>query len=226
MPQALQLAIKVLTKTCDATALTPDKFDLATLTKVCPERRRSPGRHAQSAPACRPVLRLLRLPPPSPLPPSHPRFLPWTLPSPPNRVPAWACVAGGRRVDRLPRVHRIGGAGSPGSGEGGGRLRRCVVTLTSMPPWPSRHGGWGWGDGGRLRSPRLRAANPVDVSLDVSPPSREADGGLTPNGPRGCTCALTSGLRRGRTPCLLASAVWYRLRLGRALAWALARLAR
>ena len=29
---ALQLAIKVLTKTCDATTLTPDKFDLATLT--------------------------------------------------------------------------------------------------------------------------------------------------------------------------------------------------
>ena len=32
LPQALQLAIKVLTKTCDATSLTPDKFDLATLT--------------------------------------------------------------------------------------------------------------------------------------------------------------------------------------------------
>ena len=32
MAQALQLAIKVLTKTCDATSLTPDKFDLATLT--------------------------------------------------------------------------------------------------------------------------------------------------------------------------------------------------
>ena len=30
---ALQLAMKVLTKTCDATALTTDKFDLATLTK-------------------------------------------------------------------------------------------------------------------------------------------------------------------------------------------------
>ena len=29
---ALQLAIKVLTKTCDATTLTPDKFDLATIT--------------------------------------------------------------------------------------------------------------------------------------------------------------------------------------------------
>ena len=34
LPQALQLAIKVLTKTCDATTLTPDKFDLATLTVV------------------------------------------------------------------------------------------------------------------------------------------------------------------------------------------------
>ena len=32
LPEALQLAIKVLTKTCDATSLTPDKFDLATLT--------------------------------------------------------------------------------------------------------------------------------------------------------------------------------------------------
>ena len=31
--QALSLAIKVLTKTCDATSLTPDKFDLATLTR-------------------------------------------------------------------------------------------------------------------------------------------------------------------------------------------------
>ena len=30
---ALQLAMKVLTKTCDATSLTADKFDLATLTK-------------------------------------------------------------------------------------------------------------------------------------------------------------------------------------------------
>jgi len=35
LAQALQLAIKVLTKTCDSTSLTPDKFDLATLT--CPE---------------------------------------------------------------------------------------------------------------------------------------------------------------------------------------------
>jgi len=34
LTQALQLAIKVLTKTCDATSLTPDKFDLATLTCV------------------------------------------------------------------------------------------------------------------------------------------------------------------------------------------------
>lgn len=34
LDQALQLAIKVLTKTCDATTLTPDKFDLATLTLV------------------------------------------------------------------------------------------------------------------------------------------------------------------------------------------------
>ena len=34
LSQALQLAIKVLTKTCDATTLTPDKFDLATLTVV------------------------------------------------------------------------------------------------------------------------------------------------------------------------------------------------
>jgi len=33
LTSALSLAIKVLTKTCDATALTPDKFDLATLTK-------------------------------------------------------------------------------------------------------------------------------------------------------------------------------------------------
>jgi len=33
LDQALSLAIKVLTKTCDATSLTPDKFDLATLTK-------------------------------------------------------------------------------------------------------------------------------------------------------------------------------------------------
>ena len=32
--QALSLAIKVLTKTCDATSLTPDKFDLATLTLI------------------------------------------------------------------------------------------------------------------------------------------------------------------------------------------------
>ena len=34
LSQALQLAIKVLAKTCDATTLTPDKFDLATLTVV------------------------------------------------------------------------------------------------------------------------------------------------------------------------------------------------
>ena len=34
LTQALSLAIKVLTKTCDATSLTPDKFDLATLTVV------------------------------------------------------------------------------------------------------------------------------------------------------------------------------------------------
>lgn len=32
LPAALSLAIKVLTKTCDATSLSPDKFDLATLT--------------------------------------------------------------------------------------------------------------------------------------------------------------------------------------------------
>jgi 20S proteasome subunit alpha 3 len=32
LADALQLAVKVLTKTCDATELTPDKFDLATLT--------------------------------------------------------------------------------------------------------------------------------------------------------------------------------------------------
>lgn len=32
LTEALQLAVKVLTKTCDATELTPDKFDLATLT--------------------------------------------------------------------------------------------------------------------------------------------------------------------------------------------------
>jgi len=31
---ALQLAIKVLTKTCDSTTLTPDKFDIATITLV------------------------------------------------------------------------------------------------------------------------------------------------------------------------------------------------
>ena len=34
LPQALGLAVKVLTKTCDSTVLTPDKFDLATLTRV------------------------------------------------------------------------------------------------------------------------------------------------------------------------------------------------
>ena len=34
LPEALGLAIKVLTKTCDSTTLTPDKFDLATLTLV------------------------------------------------------------------------------------------------------------------------------------------------------------------------------------------------
>ena len=33
LTSALQLAMKVLTKTCDATTLTPDKFDLATLTR-------------------------------------------------------------------------------------------------------------------------------------------------------------------------------------------------
>jgi len=33
MSAALGLAMKVLTKTCDATSLTPDKFDLATVTK-------------------------------------------------------------------------------------------------------------------------------------------------------------------------------------------------
>ena len=32
--QALQLAIKVLAKTADATELSPDKFDLATLTRT------------------------------------------------------------------------------------------------------------------------------------------------------------------------------------------------
>jgi len=32
LSQALNLAIKVLTKTCDATSLTPDKFDMATVT--------------------------------------------------------------------------------------------------------------------------------------------------------------------------------------------------
>ena len=31
---ALGLAVKVLTKTCDSTTLTPDKFDLATMTLV------------------------------------------------------------------------------------------------------------------------------------------------------------------------------------------------
>ena len=34
LPQALGLAVKVLTKTCDSTSLTPEKFDLATLTRV------------------------------------------------------------------------------------------------------------------------------------------------------------------------------------------------
>ncbi len=34
LADALQLAIKVLTKTCDATTLTPDKFDIATVTLV------------------------------------------------------------------------------------------------------------------------------------------------------------------------------------------------
>ena len=33
LSQALQLAIKVLAKTSDATELTPDKFELATLTE-------------------------------------------------------------------------------------------------------------------------------------------------------------------------------------------------
>ena len=34
LTDALQLAIKVLTKTCDSTTLTPDKFDIATVTQV------------------------------------------------------------------------------------------------------------------------------------------------------------------------------------------------
>uniref|UniRef100_A0A7S3F9S0 Proteasome subunit beta n=1 Tax=Haptolina ericina TaxID=156174 RepID=A0A7S3F9S0_9EUKA len=34
LSEALQLAIKVLTKTCDSTTLTPEKFDIATLTVV------------------------------------------------------------------------------------------------------------------------------------------------------------------------------------------------
>ena len=34
LSQALQLAIKVLTRTCDSTTLTPDKFDIATVTHV------------------------------------------------------------------------------------------------------------------------------------------------------------------------------------------------
>merc|ERR1712008_499352 len=34
LDEALKLAIKVLTKTCDSTTLTPDKFDLATVTLV------------------------------------------------------------------------------------------------------------------------------------------------------------------------------------------------
>jgi len=34
LTQALGLAVKVLTKTCDSTTLTPDKFDLATMTLV------------------------------------------------------------------------------------------------------------------------------------------------------------------------------------------------
>ena len=34
LADALQLAIKVLTKTCDSTTLTPDKFDIATVTQV------------------------------------------------------------------------------------------------------------------------------------------------------------------------------------------------
>lgn len=34
LDEALKLAIKVLTKTCDSTTLTPDKFDLATVTVV------------------------------------------------------------------------------------------------------------------------------------------------------------------------------------------------
>jgi 20S proteasome subunit alpha 3 len=33
LDEALKLAMKVLTKTCDATSLTPDKFDLATITR-------------------------------------------------------------------------------------------------------------------------------------------------------------------------------------------------
>jgi len=34
LDKALQLAVKVLTKTCDSTTLTPDKFDIATITCV------------------------------------------------------------------------------------------------------------------------------------------------------------------------------------------------
>jgi 20S proteasome subunit alpha 3 len=34
LSEALQLAVKVLTKTCDSTTLTPDKFDMATITRV------------------------------------------------------------------------------------------------------------------------------------------------------------------------------------------------
>merc|ERR1719272_559401 len=34
LTEALQLAIKVLTKTADSTELTPDKFDIATVTRV------------------------------------------------------------------------------------------------------------------------------------------------------------------------------------------------
>eukprot|EP00962_Isochrysis_galbana_P021466 scaffold6335_cov93-Isochrysis_galbana.AAC.1 len=46
LSEALQLAIKVLTKTADATALTPENFDLVTLTRVggkaSPERNTQP----------------------------------------------------------------------------------------------------------------------------------------------------------------------------------------
>lgn len=34
LKEALSLAVKVLTKTCDSTTLTPEKFDIATITCV------------------------------------------------------------------------------------------------------------------------------------------------------------------------------------------------